>query len=218
VTAATAPICVHALFRGAPCVTINPVLDQSATVAATLARHAAAVQESLSALDLGAVERVAKRLEAARLRGSTIYVAGNGGSAATAGHWVNDLCKATLHASVRRIRAMCLTDSTPWFTALANDEGYERVFSEQLEAFGSPGDVVVLLSASGNSPNLVRAADTALALDCEVLALLGFDGGALRSMATDHVLVATEPGAYELVEDVHSVVCHMIVRSLVPAA
>jgi D-sedoheptulose 7-phosphate isomerase len=194
------------------------VLDQSATVAATLARHAVAVQESLRILDLAAVERVARRLEAARLRGSTIYVAGNGGSAATAGHWVNDLCKATLHADVRRIRAMCLTDSTPWFTALANDEGYTRVFSEQLEAFANPGDVVALLSCSGSSPNLVRAAETASAHGCEVVALLGFDGGRLRTLADDHVLVPTPPAAYELVEDVHSAICHMIVRSLVPAA
>ena len=196
---------------------MDRVLDQSATVAAVLARHAQAVQERLRDLDLAAVERIVKRLEAARLRGATIYVAGNGGSAATAAHWVNDLCKATLHADVRRIRAMCLTDSTPWFTALANDEGYTRVFSEQLEAFANPGDVVALLSASGSSPNLVRAAETALAHDCEVLALLGFDGGRLRAMATDHVLVPTAPGAYELVEDVHRVICHMIVRSLVPA-
>jgi len=194
------------------------VLEQSATVAATLARHAAAVQESLRILDLAAVERIARRLEAARLRGSTIYAAGNGGSAATAGHWVNDLCKATLHADVRRIRAMCLTDSTPWFTALANDEGYARVFSEQLEAFANPGDVVALLSCSGSSPNLVRAAETASAHGCEVVALLGFDGGKLRTLADDHVLVASPPGAYELVEDVHSAVCHMIVRSLVPTA
>ena len=194
------------------------VLDQSATVAGTLAEHARAVQDSLAALDLAAVERLARRLEAARLRGATIYVAGNGGSAATAAHWVNDLCKATLHADVRRIRAMCLTDSTPWFTALANDEGYTRVFSEQLEAFANAGDVVALISASGSSPNLVRAAETALAHGCEVVALLGFDGGALRTLADDHVLVPTPAGAYELVEDVHSAVCHMIVRSLVPAA
>jgi D-sedoheptulose 7-phosphate isomerase len=194
------------------------VLDQSQTVAETLGRHRRAVQAQLAELDVAAVERIARRLEAARLRGATIYVAGNGGSAATAAHWVNDLAKATLHSSVRRIRAMCLTDSTPWFTALANDEGYERVFSEQLEAFGSPGDVVVLLSASGSSPNLVRAAETALEKGCEVFGLLGFDGGRLRSMTTDHVLVPTPAGAYEIVEDTHSVICHMIVRSLVPPA
>jgi D-sedoheptulose 7-phosphate isomerase len=197
---------------------MREVIEQSDTVAGTLARHRDAVHSQLAALDVEAVARIAGRLEAARRRGGTIYVAGNGGSAATAAHWVNDLAKATLHASVRRIRAMCLTDSTPWFTALANDEGYERVFSEQLEAFGSPGDVLVILSCSGSSANLVRAADTALEKGCEVFALVGFDGGALRGMATDHVLVPTPPGAYELVEDVHSVICHMIVRSLVPAA
>ena len=181
-----------------------------------LAHHAQAVQDSVRDLDLPAVERVARRLEAARRRGATIYVAGNGGSAATAAHWVNDLCKATLHADVRRIRAMCLTDSTPWFTALANDEGYTRVFSEQLEAFANPGDVVALLSCSGSSPNLVQAAEVARGHGCEVVALLGFDGGRLRAMADDHVLVPTPAGAYELVEDVHSAICHMIVRSLVP--
>jgi D-sedoheptulose 7-phosphate isomerase len=112
---------------------------------------------------------------------------------------------------------MSLTDSTPWLTALANDQGYECVFAEQLEAFASEGDVLVLLSCSGNSPNLVRAAETARAKNCETLALLGFDGGALRSLVSDHVLVPTPPGAYEVVEDVHGAVCHMVVRSLVPS-
>ena len=196
---------------------MDRVIDQLGSLGA-LAAHRKALLERLDALDMAAVERLARRLEAARLRGATIYVAGNGGSAATAAHWVNDLCKATLHADVRRIRAMCLTDSTPWFTALANDEGYTRVFSEQLEAFANPGDVVALLSASGSSPNLVRAAETALDHGCEVVALVGFDGGRLRTMADDHVLVPTPPGAYELVEDVHSAICHMIVRSLVPPA
>jgi D-sedoheptulose 7-phosphate isomerase len=204
------------MWRRRPCATIDRVIDQLGSLG-ELAAHRKAVLEQLEALDMAAVERLSRRLEAARLRGATIYVAGNGGSAATAAHWVNDLCKATLHADVRRIRAMCLTDSTPWFTALANDEGYTRVFSEQLEAFANPGDVVALLSASGSSPNLVRAAEVALDHGCEVVALVGFDGGRLRTMADDHVLVPTPQGAYELVEDVHSAICHMIVRSLVPA-
>jgi D-sedoheptulose 7-phosphate isomerase len=193
------------------------VIDQTASVGATLAGHSRAVQESLRELDLPAVERLAGRLEAARRRGGTIFVAGNGGSAATASHWVNDLCKATLHAGVRRIRAMSLTDSTPWLTALANDQGYECVFAEQLEAFATEGDVLVILSCSGNSPNLVRAAETARAKNCETLALLGFDGGALRSLVPEHVLVPTPQGAYEVVEDIHGAVCHMVVRSLVPS-
>ena len=192
------------------------VIGQSESVAGTLAAHTRAVQESLRDLDLAAVERVSRRLDAARRRGGTIFVAGNGGSAAIASHWVNDLCKATLHADVRRIRAMSLTDSTPWLTALANDEGYDSVFGEQLEAFASEGDVLVLISASGNSPNILRAAETARAKGCETLALIGFDGGALRGMVSDHVLVPTAPGAYEQVEDVHGVICHMVVRSLVP--
>jgi D-sedoheptulose 7-phosphate isomerase len=201
-----------------PYATMCPVIEQSESVSATLARHSRAVQEALRDLDLAAVARLAGRLDAARRRGATIFVAGNGGSAATATHWVNDLCKATRHVEASRIRAMSLTDSTPWLTALANDEGYDCVFAEQLETFAAPGDVLVLISCSGSSPNLLRAAATAQARGCETLALLGFDGGPLRAAAADHVLVPTEPGAYELVEDVHSAVCHMIVRSLMVSA
>jgi D-sedoheptulose 7-phosphate isomerase len=196
---------------------MRSVIELRQTMADTLARHSRAVQEALGGLDLAAVERLAGRLDAARRRGGTIFVAGNGGSAATATHWVNDLCKATRDVDTSRIRAMSLTDSTAWLTALANDEGYDSVFAEQVATFAGSGDVLVLLSCSGSSPNLLRAAEAAAACGCETLALLGFDGGALRSIVADHVLVPTAPGEYELVEDVHSAVCHMIVRSLTVA-
>jgi D-sedoheptulose 7-phosphate isomerase len=173
-----------------------------------------AVREALATLDTAALGRLVDRIHAARLRGGTIFVAGNGGSAATASHWVNDLSKATRGWPGARMRVVGLVDSIPWMTALANDEGYDCVFAEQLLNLGRPGDVLALISASGNSPNLVRAAETAAELGMESIALLGFDGGRLKGMVDDHLLVATEPAAYELVEDVHSVACHHCTRAL----
>src|SRR5688572_32944538 len=101
-----------------------------------------------------AIYRVGRLLSDARDKSATIYIAGNGGSAATASHWVNDLGKATKSAGRAPIRVMSLSDNVSWLTALANDEGYERVFCGQLENFARPGDVLIVISASGNSPNL----------------------------------------------------------------
>ena len=151
----------------------------------------------------------------ARDRGSFIYIAGNGGSSSTASHWVNDLGKATKRSGQKPMKVMCLSDNTSWFSALSNDEGYERAFAGQLENFAMPGDVLVCISASGNSPNLVRAVDLARERDVTTLGLLGFDGGALKSIVDIMVCVRTEKGAYELVEDVHSVICHAVTRCLI---
>ena len=107
------------------------------------AGHLRALAALLSRVDLEALERVINRLRVARDEGATVFVAGNGGSAATASHWVNDLCKATRCANRPLIRVTCLSDNTSWLTALANDEGYERVFAAQLENLGRRGDVLV---------------------------------------------------------------------------
>ncbi len=175
--------------------------------------HFGDVTEAVRALDMDAVQRLVVRLDGARRRGATVYIAGNGGSAATASHWVNDLGKATRGAGAR-MRVMALADNTPWVTALANDEGFGCVFAEQLKNFARGGDLLIVISCSGNSPNLVAAVECARAQDVETVALLGFDGGALKDMVDDHVLVASERGAYELVEDVHGVVCHACTRAL----
>ena len=191
-------------------------MDQIArtTVSDLAVAHVGEVQDALRQLDLDAIERVVGRLHAGRERGATIYMAGNGGSAATASHWVNDLGKATREWGGRRMRVVSLADSTAWVTALANDEGYDRVFAEQLENLARPGDVLVLISASGSSPNLLRAVDVAEAHEVETVALLGFDGGALRTRVDEYVLVPSPKGAYELVEDVHNVICHLCTRTL----
>jgi len=177
--------------------------------------YVAALARLCGDLDVAALERIAGRFRAARDAGSTIYIAGNGGSAATAMHWVNDINKAASRSGRQRIRGMCLSDNTSWLTALANDEGYDRVFAAQLETFARPGDLLVLISASGNSQNLIEATRTARAMGVATIALLGFDGGRLRHLVDDHFLVATPPGWYGLVETVHSVAADVVTTYLI---
>ena len=112
------------------------------------------------------------------------------------------------------MRVMCLGDNASWLTALANDEGYERVFSGQLENFARGDDVLVVISSSGNSPNLVRAVELARERRVTTIGFLGFDGGVLKGMVDDVVHVSTEKGAYEQVEDCQMTLCHILTMCL----
>jgi D-sedoheptulose 7-phosphate isomerase len=168
----------------------------------------------LRQVDLDAIEQIVLCLRSARDKGSMIYVAGNGGSAATASHWTNDLGKATKCTGLAPMRVMCLSDNVSWLTALANDEGYERVFSGQLENFARAGDVLVVISASGNSPNLVEAVELARACGVVTIGLLGFDGGVLKDKVDECLWLPTEKGAYGLVESGHALICHILTTCL----
>ena len=176
-----------------------------------------AFESLLRQIDAESIGRIVQCLRNAGNRGSTIYVAGNGGSAATASHWVNDLGKATKCSGETPLRVMSLSDNVSWLTALANDEGYSRVFSGQLENFAQPGDVLVVLSASGNSPNLVEAVELARRQGVFTIGFLGFDGGALKGKVDDYLWLRTEKGAYGLVESGHSLLCHIVTTSLMQA-
>ena len=180
-----------------------------------ISTHFSDVQRVLSEVQHYEVQRVVETFREARDRGAFIYVAGNGGSSSTASHWVNDLGKATKRSGRAPLKVMCLSDNTSWFSALSNDEGYERAFAGQLENFATPGDVLVCISASGNSRNLVQAAELARGRRLVTVGLLGFDGGELVRLVDTAVCVWTEKGRYELVEDIHSVICHAITRCLV---
>jgi D-sedoheptulose 7-phosphate isomerase len=169
-----------------------------------------AFERLLKCIDRSAIERIAYRLCMARENEATIYVAGNGGSAAIASHWVNDLGKATKRAGSPPMRVMSLSDNVSWLTALANDEGYERVFAGQLENFVRKGDVLVVISSSGNSSNLVRAVELARTRGVTTIGLLGFDGGILKQLTDDCLLVPTTKGSYGLVEPMHEMVCHLL--------
>lgn len=191
------------------------IIPTSPDVSAVISTHMANVRRVLREVPVYSVHRVVDIFREARDRAAFIYIAGNGGSSSTASHWVNDLGKAAKRSGCPPLRVMCLSDNMSWFSALSNDEGYDRSFAGQLENFATAGDVLTCISASGNSTNLVRAVELARKHKLTTVALLGFDGGLLKGLVDEAVCIHTEKGTYELVEDVHSAICHAITRCLV---
>ncbi|MDE2039021.1 MAG: SIS domain-containing protein [Elusimicrobia bacterium] len=159
-------------------------------------------------LDLAAVKRLALEARRCERQGRTIWVVGNGGSAATASHLACDLSKTSHVKGRRRIKCVCLNDNAATLTAIANDLGFRSVFSHQLEALAERGDLVVLVSGSGNSPNLLAAAEAARKAGATTAALLGFDGGALKRAVDFHVLVSSDQ--YGIIEDAHMAIGHIV--------
>ena len=188
--------------------------DSASTTRRMLVDYLQALTLFLEQPFIAAMNRVIKILSTGRQRGATIYVAGNGGSASTASHWVNDLGKATKRPNLPPVRVMSLNDNVSWLTALANDEGYDRVFSGQLENFATAGDILIVISARGNSPNLVRAVELAQSRGVTTVALLGFDGGILKDKVDEYLLLPTHKGAYGLVESGHAMLCHILTTCL----
>lgn len=168
----------------------------------------------LDLLDWRAIADVIECFWAARSEGKTIYFVGNGGSAATASHFANDLVKGARVEGRTAFRALSLTDNVPLMTALANDDGYETVFTGQMRDLFNKGDVLVAISASGNSPNVVAAAKLAKERGGRTVGFLGFDGGALRQLCDIVVHVQSEKGEYGPVEDIHMVLDHLIMSYL----
>ncbi len=165
-------------------------------------------------IDLASVGRVVDRLyELWEARG-LLAIAGNGGSATTASHMAMDLVLATKRAGQPLFRTVSLTDNGGLLTALGNDRGYEVVFADQLEGLLGAGDGLLLISASGNSPNVVRAAERAHQLEVSTIALVGFDGGRLASICDEVVHVPSEAGEYGPVEDAHLMLEHMITAAV----
>lgn len=170
---------------------------------------------TLNELAPASVAAVAAVFERARQQHRQIFIIGNGGSAATAAHMACDLGKGTVdyrNPGFTRFRAISLSDNNALLTALGNDLSFEDIFAEQLAALMNDGDVVVFISASGNSPNLVRAAQYARSRGGELVGLLGFGGGTLATLV-DHPLVVSSRN-YGLAEDSHLIVQHLLTQYL----
>ncbi|MCL4543268.1 MAG: SIS domain-containing protein [Chloroflexi bacterium] len=166
--------------------------------------------QQLSGASIAAIERA---LLATYDCDSTIFTCGNGGSAATSSHFALDLAKGTRPAPAKRlVRALALTDSAPLLTAWANDTDYAQVFARQLEVWFRPGDLLFAISASGNSGNVLSAAEFIREHQGVVCALTGYDGGKLAPLATHALIVPSDD--IELIEDCHSVLCHQFTRLL----
>ncbi|MBD3379372.1 MAG: SIS domain-containing protein [Candidatus Omnitrophica bacterium] len=168
------------------------------------------ISELLSNLDTSGVEEFVNELERARKDGNTLFFAGNGGSAATAMHMVNDLGFGTRIHVDPPFRVLSLTDNPATLTAISNDTGYDNIFIRQLQMHYRPGDTLVAVSASGNSPNLVAAAEWVKNKGGRVISLLGFDGGKLAGLSDVPIIVETPKGEYGPVEDVHMILDHLI--------
>ena len=167
------------------------------------------LQTVLQRLDLEEIASFIETLLAARSRGSNVFFIGNGGSAATASHFANDLAIGTDDYD-QPCRVISLTDNVAVLTALANDYGYEEIFERQLRVYAKPDDVLVGISASGNSPNLLKAFEYARTASIQTVAITAFDGGKLRPMADQGIHVPTEAKEYGPAEDVHMILDHLV--------
>ena len=165
--------------------------------------------EVLRTIDVKAIEEFIDVLLKARDSGNTIFFLGNGGSAATSSHFANDIAVGT-RSTGKPFRAISLTDNVAVITAIANDYSYEDIFAFQLKYLIHKGDVVVGISASGNSPNVLKAIEYANVEGAHTVGLTGFDGGHLRQLVDTAVHVQTGKGEYGPVEDVHMVLDHLI--------
>ncbi len=171
-------------------------------------RYVEQVHEAIASLDLARVEQAIEWFQEARACGRNIFVCGNGGSASTASHFATELLKGASYNRASRFRIMALTDSLATITAYSNDVSYDCVFAEQLKNFAAPGDLVMGLSSSGNSVNVIRAIEYANSIGCRTLALTGRGGGMLGPLAQLNIEVrAPHTGRSE---DAHMVVCHII--------
>jgi D-sedoheptulose 7-phosphate isomerase len=176
------------------------------------------VGQELARVDPAEVKALADAMHACYEQGRMIFVIGNGGSGSNASHFCEDLGKGTLRREdfdddrKRRLRILSLTDNTPYILAWGNDEGFERVFVEQLKNLAGPGDLLIAISGSGNSPNVLRAVEWANRHGLKTFACTGFDGGKLRKLAQQNLHVPLDDMG--IVESIHLTAFHWVVGDL----
>ena len=177
--------------------------------------YASYISKIVTQLDFIAIEKLAKSLLKARKNNNQIFFAGNGGSSSTASHFVNDLGVDVLKANglkknTKSFRVFSLNDNIATITAISNDIGYEEVFSRQLEVYGKKNDVLVVISASGNSKNLIKVVKKAKEMKVLTIGLLGFDGGKLMKIIDIPIKTVTNNGEFGPTEDTHLIICHIL--------
>ena len=170
------------------------------------------LQKTINELSIDAIEEVVDILHEARLSKKQIFIMGNGGSASTASHFVCDLAKNIRKEGWPHFRVIGLSDNMAILSAYANDEGYENVFSQQLENLIQNGDVVIGISASGNSPNVINAMSVAKKHNGVTIGFTGFDGGKLGKIVDYHIHIPNNN--YGQIEDIHLVLEHITIHAL----
>ena len=174
------------------------------------------VEKALNSLPIKEIAKAFNVLQATYERDGRIYVFGNGGSLALATHWVSDFNKTVfshnLEKHLRRFQAIRVPTTEEELTAWANDVGYDMVFAGPLANYLENGDLIIAISSSGNSPNVIEAVKLAKKRGNYVIGISGFDGGELNKLADAKILVETKRGEYEIVESVHSVILHLMTK------
>lgn len=161
-------------------------------------------------MDNVVISKIIKNLEEVHLKKGKIYIIGNGGSAATASHMVNDLGVGLKRRGIRNFNIESLADNVPVITALSNDIGYENIFYMQMKDKINEDDILIAISCSGNSPNIVKAVNYAKNQGIKIIGLTGFDGGELKKLSDISFHVETEKNNYGLVEDIHMILDHIL--------
>jgi D-sedoheptulose 7-phosphate isomerase len=173
-----------------------------------IAKYVNSQKEALDSIPVEAVENVVKTLQRALKEDRQIFVFGNGGSAANASHFATDLGKGASDKIGRRFRVLSLNDNVSWLTALGNDYAYEDVFVRQLQNYARSGDVVLAMSVSGSSPNVVKAVDWAVKNGLHSIALVGGKRGRLAELAQQVIVI--NDTHYGRAEDAHMGICHIL--------
>jgi D-sedoheptulose 7-phosphate isomerase len=186
-------------------------IDKAEPFFAGYGRH---LSKLLDSMDYKVLEQVTQFLLDKTRAGSSIFLVGNGGSAATASHFATDLIQCSRPDNGICFRAISLVDNVPLLTALGNDYSYEDIFTVQMKNLFGKKDILIAISGSGNSPNIVAAARLAKQMGGTVIGLVGFDGGKLAGICDYVVLVKTDKGEYGPVEDIHMVIDHMVTSYL----
>ncbi len=167
-----------------------------------------AVQDVLAHLDHEVVDRMIDVIWRGYEEGRTLFVFGNGGSAALASHFACDIGKGTVAGRAKRLKTIALTDNVALITALANDKAYDEIFSEQLESLAEKGDIALAISGSGNSPNVIRGLEAGRRLGVQTLVLTGFAGGRAKTLADLCLIVPSD--SMQHIEDAHLCATHAI--------
>ncbi len=189
---------------------LEQMFDQSGSPADYARNYLDFLSSLLKGLDVKAIAAVIEKLDLVRRQKNTIFLVGNGGSAATAHHFVNDFGIGCLMENRLPFRILSLSENMANVTALGNDTSYDNVFVGQMKSLFCPGDVLVALSVSGNSPNVVKAVEYARSVGGFVIGLTGFDGGKLKDLADISIHARTEKGEYGPVEDIHLILDHLM--------
>ncbi|MBN2611629.1 MAG: SIS domain-containing protein [Bacteroidales bacterium] len=171
------------------------------------------VSDTLKKIDQGVLDKMVQAIFSCREKGKTIYIFGNGGSAATASHIAGDFMKGISYQLEKRFKVMCLSDNIPGISAISNDLSYDEVFIEPLKSFLTKNDMVIGISGSGNSVNVVKAMEYAKSVGAVTVAVCGFKGGKIKDIAD--IAVHVPVNDMEVAEDIHLVIFHAVKQNII---